>query len=70
MPSASPDQVGLSAISAVHWVSARTKTRSKKSSRGSTRSPSRIAALNRGVRVSVAVAMTPIILAASLRSGR
>ena len=39
-PWARPSQVGLSAMSAVHWVSARTKTRSKKSSSGITRSPS------------------------------
>ena len=38
---ASPSQVGSSAISAVHWVIARTKTRSKKSSSGVTSPRSR-----------------------------
>ena len=42
MPWAIPSQVGLSTISVVHWVSASTKTRSKKSSSGVTRSPSRM----------------------------
>src|SRR2546421_703366 len=37
---ATPSQVGTSAISAVHCVSARTKTRSKNSSSGVTRSTS------------------------------
>src|ERR1700710_3016471 len=40
-PWAMPDQVGWCDISAVHWVIAKTKTRSKKSSSGVTRSPSR-----------------------------
>ena len=43
MPWPSPAQVGLSAISWVHWVIASTKTRSKKSSSGLTRSPWRMA---------------------------
>src|ERR671915_1141185 len=47
---ASPSQVGTSAISAVHWVSASTKTRSKKSSSGLTRSSERNTAVTRGVR--------------------
>ena len=40
-PLPSPSHVGSSAISAVHCVRARTKTRSKNSSSGVTRSPSR-----------------------------
>ncbi len=47
-PLASPSQVGSAAISAVHWVSARTKTRSKKSSSGVTLASSRIVALSWG----------------------
>src|SRR4029077_8827279 len=53
-PCASPDQVGWWDISAVHWVIARTKTRSKKSSSGVTRSPSRSVAPRRDWRVSEA----------------
>ena len=49
-PLASPAQVGSSAISAVHCVIARTKTRSKKSSSGVTRSVSRNTAEIRGAR--------------------
>src|SRR6187397_2998030 len=51
-PWASPLQVGWCAISEVHWVIARTKTRSKKSSSGVTRSPSRSTALRREERLS------------------
>src|SRR3954447_10664528 len=47
-PWASPDQVGWCAISAVHCVNARTKTRSKKSSSGVTCSRSRRVAPSRG----------------------
>ncbi len=46
-PRTSPCQVGSAAISAVHWVSASTKTRSKKSSSVVTRSPSRRTAFTR-----------------------
>src|SRR5262245_23539606 len=62
-PCAIPDQVGWWAISAVHWVIARTKTRSKKSSSGVTRSPSRSVALIRGPRVS------PVAAIAAMMSG-
>src|SRR5271155_2915433 len=53
MPSASspfsrPSQLGVLAISVVHWVSASTNTRSKNSSSGVTCSFSRITALTRG----------------------
>src|SRR5205823_1928144 len=44
-------QVVSAAIRAVHWVMARTKTRSKKSSSGVTRSSERITAVNRRGRV-------------------
>jgi hypothetical protein len=44
---ASPSQVGTAAISAVHWVSASTKTRSKNSSSGVTLSSSRSTGLSR-----------------------
>ncbi len=37
MPCPRPSQVGFSDISAVTWVRAKTKTRSKKSSSGATR---------------------------------
>src|SRR4051812_47013822 len=46
-PWTSPCQVGFSAISAVHCVSVRTKTRSKNSSSGRTRSSSRTTARRR-----------------------
>ena len=46
-PCAMPAHVGFSAISAVHCVRASTKTRSKNSSSGVTRSPSRITAVRR-----------------------
>src|SRR3954451_5168728 len=59
MPCANPSQVGWWNISAVHCVIARTKTRSKKSSSGITRSPSRSTGLSRGARVVVAVAIAP-----------
>src|SRR5215218_8183044 len=55
MPLAIPCHVGVAAISAVHCVSARTKTRSKKSSSGVTAARSRITAETRGVRGWVAV---------------
>ena len=48
-PSPTPAHVGSSAISAVHWVSASTKTRSKNSSSGVTRSSWRSTAVNRCV---------------------
>ena len=60
-PCPSPSQVGLSTISAVHWVSARTKTRSKKSSSGITRSPSRITALSRRVGASTCASIAGMI---------
>src|SRR5918997_2103618 len=47
---ARPSQLGSSAISAVHWVSASTKTRSKNSSSGLTFSSERNTAVTRGVR--------------------
>src|SRR4029077_17799954 len=55
MPSTSrplsiPSHVGVPAISAVHCVSASTNTRSKNSSSGVTRSPSRSTAEMRGLR--------------------
>src|SRR3954468_14527587 len=55
-----PAQVGSCAISAVHWVMARTKTRSKNSSSGATRSPSRSTAANRGARAWLAVVMPEV----------
>src|SRR3954464_652412 len=55
-----PAQVGSCAISAVHWVMARTKTRSKNSSSGATRSPSRSTAANRGARAWVAAVMLEV----------
>ena len=45
-----PSHVGVRAISVVHCVSASTNTRSKNSSSGVTRSPSRMTALTRGTR--------------------
>src|SRR3954464_13368961 len=60
-----PAQVGSCAISAVHWVMARTKTRSKNSSSGATRSPSRSTAANRGARAWLAVVMPEVCPAAS-----
>src|SRR4029450_3233613 len=65
-PRASPCHVGVAAIKAVHCVIARTKTRSKKSSSGVTRSPWRRTALKREV------AATPPLCTAgdlALRSG-
>src|SRR6476469_1364091 len=59
-PWAIPDQVGWCAISAVNWVIASTKTRSKKSSSGVTRSPSRSVVPRREERVSSAAAMRRI----------
>src|SRR5687767_8118022 len=56
-PWARPSQLGLAAISAVHWVMARTKTRSKNSSSGVTCSPWRSTALTRRPRPSAPVAM-------------
>ena len=64
-PCARPVQVGSCAISAVHCVSASTKTRSKKSSSGITRSPSRIAAVSRGREFAWPSPSGSIILAAS-----
>src|SRR5438552_4660325 len=55
-------------MSAVHWVMARTKTRSKKSSSGITRSSPRITALMRGPRSSVAVVMASSLHSPPLRS--
>ncbi len=49
-PLQSPSHVGSCAMSAVHCVSARTKTRSKNSSSGMTRPPVRSVADRRGVR--------------------
>ena len=49
-PLSRPSQVGVLAISVVHCVSASTNTRSKNSSSGVTRSPSRITALTCGTR--------------------
>src|SRR6185436_1681957 len=66
-PWAIPDQVGWWAISAVHWVIARTKTRSKKSSSGVTRSPSRSVALRSGPRASLPVAMALGVLGCVFR---
>ena len=51
MPRPMPVQVGSCDISVVHWVIARTKTRSKKSSSGITRSPWRNAAPRRVLRI-------------------
>ncbi len=45
---AKPVQVGVAAIIAVHWVTASTKMRSKKSSSGVTCSPVRRTAVSRG----------------------
>ncbi len=47
-PLAIPSHDGSFAISCVHWVIARTKTRSKKSSRGVTVSASRMVGFTRG----------------------
>src|SRR4051812_24506766 len=55
-----PAHVGSCAISAVHWVMARTKTRSKNSSSGATRSPSRSTAAKRGARAWLAVVMPEV----------
>src|SRR3954452_17807933 len=60
-----PAQVGSCAISAVHWVMARTKTRSKNNSSGATRSPSRSTAANRGARAWLAVVIPEVCPAAS-----
>src|SRR5436309_1390088 len=57
MPLARPAQVGSWDIRAVHCVMASTKTRSKNSSSGITRSPSRSATPIREARVGGAVAM-------------
>src|SRR3954471_11451990 len=57
MPLAMPRHVGSCAISAVHCVIARTKTRSKNSSSGVTRSSWRSTAVRCGVRVRAAVVM-------------
>src|SRR5829696_9439049 len=67
-PFASPVQVGSSAIRAVHWVSASTKTRSKNSSSGLTRPSSRSTVVRCGRRMR-AVALTARILAASTVAG-
>src|SRR4051794_20913996 len=66
-PCASPDQVGSCAISAVHWVKARTKTRSKKSSSGVTCSRLRRVAPSRGWPASgifgaVSLEQTPLLV--------
>ena len=47
----------------MHWVIASTKTRSKKSSSGITRSPSRSSAVMRGVRVLAVVATKTLMVA-------
>ncbi len=63
-PWARPRQVGLAAMSAVHWVMASTKTRSKNSSSGVTRSPSRRTAESLGTRLRLATA--PILDASAV----
>ena len=47
-PRARPSHVGSAAISAVHWVSTSTNTRSKKSSSGVTRSSERMTVVRLG----------------------
>src|SRR5215216_6448693 len=54
IPLARPSQSGWSAISAVHCVRARTKTRSKNSSSGVTRSSERSTAVMCGARIEAA----------------
>ena len=56
IPLSIPSHVGVRAISVVHCVSARTNTRSKNSSSGVTRSPSRITAPICGRRLGLGVA--------------
>src|SRR3954454_19020765 len=56
-----PDHVGSAAMSAVHCVRARTKTRSKKSSSGVTVSPSRATAVRRRLRETASVLMRAIL---------
>src|SRR4051794_32347296 len=56
MPLASPAHVGSAAISAVHCVSASTKTRSKNSSSGVTRDSSRSTAVMPWERIGAVVA--------------
>src|SRR5918998_3088557 len=63
---AMPSQVGTAAISAVHWVRARTKTRSKNSSSGVTRSSERSTAFIRGGRAAV---LTRVMLAGGYLEG-
>src|SRR3954471_19208324 len=60
MPLASPAHVGSAAISAVHCVSARTKTRSKNSSSGVTRDSSRRTAVSPCERIGAVAATTRI----------
>ena len=66
-PARARPRSGRSDISCVHWVIASTKTRSKNSSSGITRSPSRSTVLTLGVRALVAVAMAPTIVAGGSR---
>src|SRR5215211_579969 len=61
-----PSQVGSCAIKAVHCVIARTKTRSKKSSSGVTRSSSRRTGPRRAVRACVVAASTAPIISGGL----
>src|SRR6185295_3424035 len=68
-PWARPDQVGWWAISAVHWVIASTKTRSKKSSSGVTRSPSRRVAPSREPPVASLAAIAAILSSGGGRPG-
>src|SRR5882724_7915836 len=68
-PWAMPDQVGWCDISAVHCVIASTKTRSKKSSRGVTRSPSRSVAPRRDPPVSSPAAIAAIFSSSDGRLG-
>ena len=67
IPFARPDHVGSAAMSAVHCVSARTKTRSKKSSSGVTVSSSRATAVRRRVREPASVLIPAIFSRAQLR---
>ncbi len=70
-PLSRPSQVGVRSISVVHCVSASTNTRSKNSSSGVTRSPSRITVLTRGARLERAAlgVMRPLAGARSALAG-